>query len=83
MSDYMYSRGICYTGLEDVAWGVPQWLTHASRGKMLVRCSVSEAGCRSSQILELAPWGIPEELLAFRLHWTPEGAEFNTNHNRK
>lgn len=32
----MYSQGICYTGLEDVAWGVPQWLTHASIGETLV-----------------------------------------------
>lgn len=36
MTDYTYSLGICYTGLEDVAWGVPQWLTHASQGETLV-----------------------------------------------
>lgn len=36
MTDYTYSLGICYTGLEDVTWGVPQWLTHASQGETLV-----------------------------------------------
>lgn len=46
-------------------------------------CSASEAGCHSSQILELTTWRIPEELLAFSLLWTPEEAAFNTNHNRK